>query len=272
MIRLCLCAGLLCARGSGREPCAEGGWAGRGGRRRARCPRSRPCLSGAPQRTPGTSPTRPAGGLRGARPCLSGTPHSARARRSRCRRSRACAPPRSRSRSPRPPRSRSPRPCSRHRRAPPRPIPRPRARPRPRLRARRSPGGGALAALACCCTLRIAATSLSSSSSSSSSSFFQARPTRAHTCPGITWRLCGGLGASVARDLRALRLWQSSRQWHAVPWSCIDAAPGCRALRRSSNNILTAWPGRVAQAPRAGRSRTPWSCSPHWRSSRQPHG
>ena len=44
----------------------------------------------------------------------------------------------------------------------------------------------------------------------------QARPTRAHTCPGITRRLCGGLGASVARDLRALRLWQSSRQWCAV--------------------------------------------------------
>ena len=87
----------------------------------------------------------------------------------------------------------------------------------------------------------------------------QARPMRAHTCPGITWRLCGGLGASVARDLRALRLWQSSRQWCAVRWSCIDAAPGCRALRRSSNNILTAWPGRVAQVPRAGRSRTPWS-------------
>ena len=63
----------------------------------------------------------------------------------------------------------------------------------------------------------------------------QARPMRAHTCPGITWRLCGGLGASVARDLRALRLWQSSRQWHAALWSCIDAAPGCRALRRSSN-------------------------------------
>ena len=40
----------------------------------------------------------------------------------------------------------------------------------------------------------------------------QARPMRAHTCPGITWRLCGGLGASVAQDLRALRLWQSSRQ------------------------------------------------------------
>ena len=101
---------------------------------------------------------------------------------------------------------------------------------------------------------------------------FQARPTRAHTCPGITWRLCGGLGASVARDLRALRLWQSSRQWCAVPWSCIDAAPGCRALRRSSNNILTAWPGRVAQALRAGRSRTPWSSSPCWRLCREAPG
>ena len=83
----------------------------------------------------------------------------------------------------------------------------------------------------------------------------QVRPIRAHTCSGITWRLCGGLGASVAQDLRALRLWQSSRQWRAVPWSCIDAAPGCRALRRSSVNILMAWPGRVAQAPRAGRAR-----------------
>ena len=83
----------------------------------------------------------------------------------------------------------------------------------------------------------------------------QARPIRAHTCPGITRRLCGGLGASVAQDLRALRLWQSSRQWCAVPWRCMDAAPGCRALRRSSVNILTAWPGRVAQAPRAGRAR-----------------
>jgi hypothetical protein len=32
--------------------------------------------------------------------------------------------------------------------------------------------------------------------------------------------------------------------------------------RRSSANILTAWPGRVAQAPRAGRVRAPGSCSP----------
>ena len=47
----------------------------------------------------------------------------------------------------------------------------------------------------------------------------------------------------------------------AVPWSCIDAAPGCLVLRRSSVNILAAWPGRVAQAPRAGRSRTP--CPAH---------
>jgi hypothetical protein len=94
-----------------------------------------------------------------------------------------------------------------------------------------------------------------------------AEPTRAHTCPGITWRLCGGLGASVAQNSRALRLWQSCRQWRAVPWSCIDAAPGCRLQRRSSANILTAWPGRVAQAPRAGRARAPWSWSPCWRPS-----
>jgi hypothetical protein len=59
------------------------------------------------------------------------------------------------------------------------------------------------------------------------------------------------------------------------PWSCMDAAPGCRLQRRSSANILTAWPGRVAQAPRAGRARAPWSCSPCWRPSlarrREPH-
>jgi hypothetical protein len=39
------------------------------------------------------------------------------------------------------------------------------------------------------------------------------------------------------------------------------------ALRRSSANMLTAWPGRVAQAPGAGRVRAPWSCSPCWRPS-----
>jgi hypothetical protein len=84
-----------------------------------------------------------------------------------------------------------------------------------------------------------------------------ARPIRAHACPGITRRLCGWLNASGTQDLRALRLWQSCRQWRAQPWSCMDAAPGCRLQRRSSANILTAWPGRVAQAPRAGRARAP---------------
>ena len=60
-----------------------------------------------------------------------------------------------------------------------------------------------------------------------------------------------------------------TRQWRAQPWSCMDAAPGCRLQRRPSANILlTAWPGRVAQAPRAGRARAPWSCSkPCWRPS-----
>ena len=78
------------------------------------------------------------------------------------------------------------------------------------------------------------------------------------TCPGITWRLCGRLGASVAQDLRALRLWQSSRQWHAVPWSCMDAAPGCR----SSEALLSQHIDGVARASSAGtksagRSRAP---------------
>ena len=94
-----------------------------------------------------------------------------------------------------------------------------------------------------------------------------AHPIRAHTCSAITQRLCGWLGASCTHDLGALRLWQSCRQWRAQPWSCMDAAPGCRLQRRSSANTLTAWPGRVAQAPRAGRARTPWSSSPCWRPS-----
>ena len=74
-------------------------------------------------------------------------------------------------------------------------------------------------------------------------------------------------GRKRGANSRALRLWQSCRQWRAQPWSCMDAAPGCRLQRRSSANILTAWPGRVAQAPRAGRARAPWSCSPCWRPS-----
>ena len=51
-----------------------------------------------------------------------------------------------------------------------------------------------------------------------------ARPIRAHTCPGITRRLCGGLGASVAQGLRALRLWQSSRQSVGSGAQCRGAA------------------------------------------------
>eukprot|EP00964_Phaeocystis_antarctica_P140090 scaffold104882_cov36-Phaeocystis_antarctica.AAC.1 len=42
-----------------------------------------------------------------------------------------------------------------------------------------------------------------------------ADPIRAHTRPGITQGLCGWLSASGTQDLRALRLWQSSRQWRA---------------------------------------------------------
>ena len=97
---------------------------------------------------------------------------------------------------------------------------------------------------------------------------------RAHTCPGITRRLwCGWLGASGTQDLRALRLWQSCRQWRAQPWSCMDAAPGCRLQRRFSANILTAWPGRVAQAPRAGRARAPCGPAHHVGARRRkPHG
>eukprot|EP00964_Phaeocystis_antarctica_P060519 scaffold36095_cov59-Phaeocystis_antarctica.AAC.2 len=71
-------------------------------------------------------------------------------------------------------------------------------------------------------------------------------------CSGITRRLCGWLGASGTQDLRALRLWQSSRQSGAL---CrVELHDCCASLhlqRRSSVNVLTAWPGRVAQAPRA---------------------
>ena len=49
---------------------------------------------------------------------------------------------------------------------------------------------------------------------------------------------CGGLGASVAQDLRALRLWQSSpsRQWHAVPWSL-----GTKLAASTVNEMLTVY-------------------------------
>jgi hypothetical protein len=85
--------------------------------------------------------------------------------------------------------------------------------------------------------------------------FSRTLPSRSHTSShmsghhlAITWRLCSGPGASEAQGSRALRLWQSSRQWRAVPWSCMDAAPGCRLQRRSSANILRG----VARASSAG--------------------
>ena len=61
-------------------------------------------------------------------------------------------------------------------------------------------------------------------------------------------------------------------EWRVLPCGAarlLRFATGCRLQRRSSVNILTAWPGRVAQAPRAGRALAPWSC---WRPSRDAHG
>jgi len=89
-----------------------------------------------------------------------------------------------------------------------------------------------------------------------------ARPIRAHTCSAITRRLGGWLGASVTqrRFESSEALAQPGSGAHSRGAAWMVAAPGCRLHRRSSANILTAWPGRVAQAPRAGRARAPWSC------------
>ena len=109
--------------------------------------------------------------------------------------------------------------------------------------------------------------------------FFRTLPSRAHTSSHMSGhhlatgrRAPGRKRGARFESSEALAHWQSCRQWRAQPWSCMDAAPGCRLQRRSSANILTAWPGRVAQAPRAGRVRAPGSCSPCWRPSREPHG
>ena len=93
-----------------------------------------------------------------------------------------------------------------------------------------------------------------------------ARPIRDHTRSAITRRLCGWQGASGTQGLRALRLWESGRQWRAQPWtsrgrwSCMDAAPGCRLQRRSAPQPQhidgVARAGSLAQAPRAGRARS----------------
>ena len=46
----------------------------------------------------------------------------------------------------------------------------------------------------------------------------------------------------------------------------------CAKIAALVRQHMTGWPGRVAQAPRAGRARALWSCSPCWRPSREPHG
>jgi len=89
------------------------------------------------------------------------------------------------------------------------------------------------------------------------------RPSRAHTSSHMsghhpaTVRLAGRKRHARFESSEALA--EQPAQWCAQPSSCRDAAPGCRLQRRSSVNILTAWPGRVAQAPRPGRARAPWS-------------
>jgi len=66
--------------------------------------------------------------------------------------------------------------------------------------------------------------------------------------PGDTtvWLQRGWLGASGTQYLSALGLWQSSWQWRAQPWSCMDAAPCARRERRlqwrSSVKILQRLP------------------------------
>ena len=100
--------------------------------------------------------------------------------------------------------------------------------------------------------------------------------TRAHTCAGIVRRLCGWLGARKRHarfeSSEALAEGRAAGSGAQCRGAASMLRPGCRLLRRSSVNILTAWPGRVAQAPRAGRARALWSCSPCWRPSREPHG
>ena len=73
--------------------------------------------------------------------------------------------------------------------------------------------------------------------------------TSSHTFGHHPATVNGWLGASGTQDLRALRLWQSSRQWRAVPWSCIDAAPGCRFLAAA---LVRQHTDGVARASSAG--------------------
>ena len=86
----------------------------------------------------------------------------------------------------------------------------------------------------------------------------------------------GDCAAGWGRKRGAIFESSEALQWRTQPWSCMDAAPGCRLHRRSSINILTAWPGReyFSAGTKSGssRARAPWSCSPYWRPCREPHG
>ena len=67
----------------------------------------------------------------------------------------------------------------------------------------------------------------------------------------ITRRLCGWLGASGTQDLRALRLCTgraagSGAHSRGAAWMLRQGVACSGALLRTAN-ILTAWPGRVAQ-------------------------
>ena len=90
-----------------------------------------------------------------------------------------------------------------------------------------------------------------------------------------TWRLPGWLRASCGWHLRAVR---QCHRHHLTGHSgvarlhnCATTASGCRLHGRSSVNISIARPGTAAQAPRAGRARSPWSCTPCRCLSRDAH-
>jgi len=83
-------------------------------------------------------------------------------------------------------------------------------------------------------------------------------------------RLCGWLGASGTQDLRALRLWLAelpavARTAVELHGCCARVSLAAALLSQHIDGVARA--GKVAQAPRAGRARAPWSCSPCWRPS-----
>jgi len=91
-----------------------------------------------------------------------------------------------------------------------------------------------------------------------------ARPIRAHTCPGITRRLCGWLGASgtqLFESSEALAELPARGSQAAVAHTRAVALHGCcarvslAAALLSQLNILTAWPGQVGSAGTKSSSR-----------------